>query len=239
MIDVPYVKYSVKLTIRDRVLANVPTDFGAFRYIAKAQLEREGKTATPEEIEERVKEISKDMDVDEETLVEKVVQSFFDDEGLYIRERNIKGLLKECGRMLNIRGYREAINHGVFVKPEKIYYTADGDKIKQADTVVESGIRVTGPRVSVSGARRYAKLLYIPRGPRSALKIAEGISNPELRFQVWIIPSVARRRFPEKKFKEMLGYGQEIGLQGDRSMGEGKFDVEVEKISKEEEEKAE
>lgn len=219
MIDVPYVKYSVKLTIRDRVLANVPTDFGAFKYIAKAQLEKEGKTPTPEEIDERVKEISKDMQVDEETVVEKVVQSFFDDEGLYVRERNIKGLLKECGRMLNIRGYREAINHGVFVKPEKIYYTSGGEKIIRAECVVESGIRVTGPR-----------------GPRSALKIAEGLNNPELRFQVWIIPSIARRRFPEKKFREMWGYGQEIGLQGDRSMGEGKFDVNVEKISVEKEE---
>lgn len=203
--DELFVKYLVKLKVRDRVLANLPTDFKALKYIAKAQLEKEGRSGTTRDIAERVQELEEELPWGEE----EVVQSFLRDrEGMFIRERNIKGLLKECARVCRIRGYREAINHGVFVKPEKIYFRRNGKSITKVDGRKETGIRVSGPR-----------------GPRSALKIAEYINQPELEFQIWVAGPISRSKLPGTVIREMLEYAQEIGLLGDRALGEGKFDV--------------
>jgi len=208
-------KYDVVIRVRDRLMANLPTSFGALKHIAKRQLLEEKKEPTEEEIELRAEELLGELP--EETAEEKpeVVLLAFqrDQNGLYLMERNIKGLLKEAGRRLHIRGCRDAINHGVFVKPEKIYLTRNGKPITHADGIIKTGIRGIVKRQIIT-----------------ALKRAEYVTKPELRFQLWIVKSEARRLFTEKTLEEMWNLAEEIGLAGDRALGEGKFYVEVKPI---------
>jgi len=205
-------KYDVVIRVRNRLVANLPTSFGALKHVAKKQLIEEGEeTPTEEQIEERAEELESELPT--ETTEEVLLAFRRDQEGLYIVEGNIKGLLKDVGRVMRIRGYRDAINHGVFVKPEKIYLTRNGEPIKEADGVFKKGMRVMSPR-----------------GARSVLKNAEYATKPELRFQLWIAKPVARRLFTQKVLEDMWTLAEEVGLGGDRALGEGKFDVEVKLI---------
>jgi len=216
-------KYDVVIRVRDRLMANLPTSFGALKHIAKRQLLEEKKEPTEEEIELRAGELEAELpEVPEEgeEKKEEVVLVFRRDEnGLYLVEGNIKGLLKDVGRMIRLRGYRDAINHGVFVKPEKIYLLrreepeGEAKPIKEADGIYRKGMRVMSPK-----------------GARSVIKNAEYVIKPELRFQLWIAQPIARRLFTERVVEDMWALAEEVGLLGDRALGEGKFDAQVKPI---------
>jgi len=202
-------KYNVMIRVRNRLVANLPTSFRALKHVAKRQLTEEGEERpTEEEIEARAEELEAELPTEEVLLAFRR-----DQEGLYLVEGNIKGLLKDVGRTMRLRGYRDAINHGVFVKPEKIYLTRNGKPIKEADGTYTKGMRVMSPR-----------------GARSVLKNAEYVDKPELNFQLWIAEPLAKRLFTEKVLEKMWVYAEEVGLMGDRATGEGKFDVEVKPI---------
>jgi len=210
-------KYDVVIRVRDRLVANLPTSFGALKHVAKRQLLEEGKEKlTEEDVELRAEELEAELPVE----AEEVLLAFRRDEkGLYLVEGNIKGLLKDVGRIMRLRGYRDAINHGVFVKPERIYLLrreepeGEAKPIKEADGVFRKGMRVISPR-----------------GARSVLKNAEYVTKPELHFQLWIVQPVARRLFTERVVEEMWTLAEEVGLMGDRALGEGKFDAKVKPI---------
>lgn len=209
---VKWMKYKVKIKFRDKVLANIPTSFQALKYVAKKQLQDEGKQVTDEAVEERAEELAEEVGAEE--TEEQLLAFRRDEKGLYMRESNVKGLFKEAGRILGIRGVQEAVRHGLFVKPEKIYFTRDGEVVKEPDGVVESGIRV-----------------MTAKGMRSSIKRAEYLERPELEFELLIIPAVTKRVLTEDRVREILEYGQEIGMGGDRTLGMGKFDlVEFEKV---------
>jgi len=207
--------YDVVIRVRDRLVANLPTSYKALKHVAKKQLIDEGEERpTEEEIELRAEELQAELPPEAPETTEEVLLAFRkDEEGLYLVEGNIKGLLKDVGRVMRLRGYRDAINHGVFVKPEKIYLTRNEKPIKEADGVFTKGMRVMSPR-----------------GARSVLKNAEYVNKPELHFQLWIAQPVARRLFTQKVLEDMWTLAEEIGLCGDRALGEGKFDVEVKPI---------
>jgi len=205
-------KFEVNIKVRDKLIANLPTSFGALKYVAKRQLIEEEETVTEEAIEERAEQLESELP---ESESEEVLLAFRrDNYGLFITESNIKGLLKECARTLKIRGARDAINHGVFITPEKIYLKREGKVLKQADGIIRKGMRVIGPR-----------------GQRVFVKQAEYVSRPELSFTVLIVKSVAERILTDSRLKEIWELAQENGLLGDRSVGEGKFDVQVKPLA--------
>jgi len=200
-----YVIYKVKLKFRDKVLANLPSTFEPLPFIARRQLEDEGVKVTEEALTERVGELEEEIGV-EQPVTKLVFPS--NGKGLYIKERNIKGHLKEVGRMLKIRGIREAVNHGTHITPEKIYFIKNGEPVKKPDGEHQTGIRV-----------------MTMRGPRSSLKLADYIQAPEIEFYLHIVPSVARTVLTEENVKRLFTYGQDHGFLGDRSLGEGKYDL--------------
>jgi len=112
---VVWIKYLVELKVRDRLVANLPRSFKALKYVARRQLEEEEKPAIPAEVEERAEELLAEVEEAEVPAeIEPLVFPRSKEGILCLRERNIKGLLKEVGRVLRLRGYREAINHGVW-----------------------------------------------------------------------------------------------------------------------------
>jgi len=207
-------KFGVDIEVRDKLIANLPTSFGALKYVAKRQLIEEEEKVTEEAIEERAEQLESELPEPESESEEVLLAFQRDDYGLFIEERNIKGLLKECAKTLKIRGARDAINHGVFIKPERIYLKRDDKVLKQADGIIRKGMRVIGPR-----------------GQRVFVKQAEYVSRPELSFTVLIVKSVAERILTDSRLKEIWELAQENGLLGDRSVGEGKFDVQVKPLA--------
>ena len=102
----------------------------------------------------------------------------------------------------------EPIRHGVYVIPEKIYLTRGGKPVKEAD-----GVDVKCGKVGTI------------RGSRSIVREAEYLEDVEAEFRVEVIPYVLRRLGGGEGLRELFEYGQRIGLGGDRSLGEGKFEL--------------
>ncbi|RLC33801.1 hypothetical protein DRH14_04285 [Candidatus Shapirobacteria bacterium] len=159
-----------------------------------------------------------------------------DKHGIYITERNIKGLFKEIASMLGIRKLKNIIAHGVFVEaippslhknPKKIYFVRDSKPIKKPDKVIKRGGRV-----------------MTLRGPRSIIKEMEAIEAPaELHFNIkipWPIYESYFNRKIEYNGREMtvlslfMMMAQEVGILGDRSLGEGKIKISHRKVVEEE-----
>jgi len=200
-----YIIYKVKIKFRNRVLANLPSSFEPLPFIAKRQLMDEGVEVTEETLRERIEEL--EGEIGAEQVVTKLIFPS-DSTGLYIKERNVKGHLKEVGKVLKIRGVRDAVNHGLHVQPDKIYFMRGNEVLKRPDGECQTGIRV-----------------LTVRGPRSCLKIADYLHQPEIEFYLHVVPSVARTVLTEENIKKMFMYGQDHGFLGDRSLGEGKYEL--------------
>lgn len=219
-----YVVYKVKCKLREdsRLIANFPESIEAIDYIVKrAQKEN---ALTPDETESLKSEMTEDLvstaenseEVEEEEKP-KITKMVFirDEKGIYIRPRHVKGLIKEALRMLNVRGYREAVNHGVLIEPNKIYLKRNGEPLKQADELMYRPIRVVGIR-----------------GPRSSIKVAEVLRPPvEFEFRVKILESVARRVLTKEVMDKVFAIAGNIGFLGDRSLQEGLVEVEWKKAN--------
>jgi len=194
-----YKKYRVKIKFRDKILGGIPKN----PEMIKGWLA--GRKVPKEEINERAEKIAEEVQATEE---EKAWTGFKSDKkGIYIEPRQIRAMLKEAAfvkRMTRTPGFRDSINHGLFIKPEKIYLTRDGKEIKEPDGYEEKPIHVIGPR-----------------GKRTELKREDFVEKAEAEFEIWDATTVITK----KDLQIMLTLGQEIGLGSSRSQDFGKFDI--------------
>ena len=206
MLEKEYVKWFVRIGIREKVLANFPDNLNALKMAVLMTKKKE--KLSDEEAEALAEEMMEDYNGEEGTG--KCV--FLKDEnGIYIRPRHIKGLMKEVLlKCMNVRGARDYINHGVHVKPEKIYFTRNGEIIKQAD-----------------GEETIPISVMTRKGRRNSISIAEAIYAPaELSFYLLIPKTLARGKFTDEVMIKIWLYAQDVGILGKRSLGEaGQFDV--------------
>jgi len=205
-----FVRYKVKASIRERIVANFPDNVEALKYVVIREQKKE--KLTDEQAEKLRNELESNLvETVESGELESVGKMVFlrDEKGIYMTPRNIKGWIKESLKTLQVRGYREAVNHGVFIQPNKIYLTRDGEPIKEPDDEIVRPIQVVGIR-----------------GPRSGVKVAEVINAPcEFEFELKIVDQIARKLLTEETMKRVFTIGGEIGFLGDRSLQEGQADI--------------
>jgi len=152
-----WVKYRVKLQVRDRIMGGIPKQ--------------------PEMIEAWLK--SRDLlDLEEQTkqemagqLTDQSWEGFKGDgDGLYIEDRQVKAMLKEAANIvrhvIKFKGFMRArVAERVFVRPKRIYLG-----VGEADGFVERAIHVR-----------------TARGPRDAIKRSDYVSQPAIGFDLWVL----------------------------------------------------
>jgi len=212
-----YKVYEVKCKIRRRIVANFPEDPEALKWVAKKEAREEKMSKEQEEAlkQELLALHAETMEAMEEEAPTSQRNIFLRDEkGIYMTPRQIKGWLKEIFRMIGVRGYREMINHGVFVEPDKIYFMRNGSVIKKADGEVVNPITV-----------------ITPKGQRSSVKVSEVINAPcEFSFRIKAFKKVADKLFTKENLEIIKQLGGDIGFLGDRSLQEGQADIEIEEV---------
>lgn len=203
---VEYRKYDMKIRFRGKVLGGLPKNPEMIEGWIRSLIKK-GRIASDE-----ADNLRKEMKETVEETKEKSWTGFKQDNlGCpYMEERHVKGLLKESGKVMSIKGaYRQGIDRGIFVKQfepkpvENFYFTRDGEIVSEPDGYIEEAKRVQGMR-----------------GPRSIITRRDYIERAEVEFQIWNIGKVT-----DKDLKAMLEHGQEIGFLADRGLGFGKFDI--------------
>lgn len=128
-----------------------------------------------------------------------------DDSGLYLEARQVRAMLKECagtlGMTKEVRGLRQHLQHGTFVKPDRIH------------------LGVAEP----TGTMECFGQVQSPRGPRSIVKRVDYVKSPRIAFEIW---TVTKGKLREDMLREILVLAQENGLGAMRTQGFGQFDVE-------------
>jgi len=208
-----FVRYKVRCEVREKLVANFPENVEALKWIVKREQKQEKLTdseakALQAEMEANLNEAQQYVNGEEELVTGRNI-FLRDEKGIYITPRNVKGWLKEALKTLGVRGYREAVNHGVFVTPRRIYIMRNGEAIKQPDGEETKPIQVIGMR-----------------GPRSSIKVSEVIRAPAwFEFEVAVVERLDRGVLTKSVMEKAFRLGGEIGFLGDRSLQEGQVEV--------------
>lgn len=209
-----YEMYEVHIKFREKIAGGIPKNPKVIEDWIQAKMK--GKL-TKEEQKELTKKTIEEMDVEEE--VKKSWAGFkCDDKGIYIEDRNVRGMFKEAASVLEInRGkgsvqIKQVLQHGFFIKPAHIHLFRENSKelIQEPDGYEERAIQIIGPK-----------------GPRTALKRYDYVERAEIQFQVLIAKpfSGEKSQITEDMMTHMIKLGQEVGTGADRSQQMGKFDI--------------
>lgn len=192
--------YSVKLQVRERICGGIPKD-------PKVQVKwLETKGFTTQEADEYVRDLREEMGEDfvEDQATKTACGFKSDKDGLYIESRQLEAMLREGATELGytkaVRGYRQRLQHGCFVRPPRIRLgvtKADGEGLACVHAIT-------------------------PKGKIAAFAKFDYVDRPVLEFQVVI---VRQSDITAGRLANMLALAQEQGLGARRSQGEGKFDV--------------
>lgn len=207
-------KYKVEIETRRRVVGALPKHPSVIDAWVLSRAKKSGKTE--EEAKAVAEKIKEEVQADAE--VEKSWVCFKSDSmGIYLEDRNFKAMLREAANTLeSFRGTgsvarRQTFQHGLFIKPDRIYFMRDGKPIKEPDGYQERTIHV-----------------MTAMGPRDTLKREDYIDPPaSAEFEIWVVVPMNRKTavIDEALIAEWLELGQEIGIGGSRSQGFGKFKV--------------
>jgi hypothetical protein len=215
--NILFTRYKIRLKVRDKVYGFAPADLDVvIGWLI-------GRGVPKEVAEELGPEIAKTIDTKSaEKIKEKLKKSKInfvvfqkDEKGLFMEERHIKGMLKEFASLV---GYNKKwpqnrvksfIAHNISVMPRRIYFMRNGEIVKEPDGWVIRTAKVLGAK-----------------GPRNVVKGMFYIEKPEIEFELIVnIPSLEEPVIDDEKLVEMFKRGEENGILGDRTLGEGKFDV--------------
>jgi len=133
------------------------------------------------------------------------------EEGIFIYNYMIKGMLKNAGNILKeqlkIKALRSKITNHIFITPRHVFFTGKtGRKLKKHDSVVERPIQC-----------------QTPLGPRVSLARSEAMNEGRtLKFQIELID---HKEIKEKTIRTLLDYGSRCGLGQFRTGGFGSFKV--------------
>ena len=208
-----YSEYDVALQVRERICGGIPVEEETIRKWL------EGRGVTPKEAATRAKVIMGEIGTEEYVKeTEKGSWTTFkrDDTGIYLEPRQIRALIKESAFILeltkNVRGLRQRLQHGLVIKPDRIYLQRDGGPVKEVDGQAEGPIHVMSPQ-----------------GPRTALKRQDYVTAPMIEFMVRVVNPVGKDEtlyLTEERLRACFEWGQDgIGLGASRSQDEGKFDI--------------
>ncbi len=194
-----YNGYDVRIRFRSKVLGGIPRSKELIGIWLRVR--HKGQSIRQEEIER----IDKAAGADDSMESRSWTVFMQDKNGLFLEEKNIKGLLKEAARLLRRSSFRDLINHGVWTRPQKLYLLRNGRPIPIPDGHVERPLQVG--RTS---------------GPTAALKREDYVTGASLKFHLFVVAAALN-----EEIENLLKIGEEIGLGASRSLGFGKFDVKV------------
>lgn len=154
-----------------------------------------------------------------------------DDEGyLFIDGRCVKAMLKEAaniikdvapnggkqkgknaGKNVGVTALKSKVADRVFVAEERVYFTKNGERIRDPDEREERPVHA-----------------MTPQGPRSSLKRSDILKDVEVEFT---LRRLATSDVPHEALLACLVYAQALGLGADRSQGRGTMkEVECELV---------
>jgi len=222
-------KFTVRIRFRDRLIGGIPaveaSDEEGSKNLLRAWLSKNlADKLSEEELEAEVNKTFTEAYTDAE---EATTQTFkADDTGLYIEGRQAKAMCREAASRLGynkpIKGQRPSLRQdlqeALHVDEARIYLERGTDE----DGIVELLRKPDGYEtraIHVMGLQ----------GPRSAIKRSAFAEQVECQFTVRILNMV---KLGEEELRNILAFGQDLGLGADRSQGHGKFEViDFERIS--------
>ncbi len=194
-----YKVYTMELQFRDKIYGGVPKNPEVLNTFLQIQ-------GMPEELSEEYEE-----EADLDAQAEKYWTGFRKDEtGIFIRDFQIKAMLKETASVLGIttqkRGSKAILQHGLFIKPPRIHLLDEqGNPKKEPDG--------------------YDDIVGSPKGPggrRSIIRRVDYALRPRIRFRVYLLDG---GKLSEEDLRKCFELGQEDGLGSLRSYEAGKFDI--------------
>ena len=200
--------YHVELQIRELLCGGVPKDPSTLLTFTRVRTGHEDDITTGqvEELEETVTPDTLSPD-----NLKNVTTFQRDEHGLFLHERNIKAMLKECAQVLGfnkkLRGLKQVNQHGLFVKGQ-----LETDRVYLEDP--ETGEYMT----AVSG--ELVSPVHAWTG--SSIKRTEYVQRPILRFDLWVL---ADSPWTDEAWQRVWMLAQENGIGACRSQGYGKFDL--------------
>ena len=151
---------------------------------------------------------------------EKGITIFYRDDAdsLIVKDYQVKGFLKEAGRVLasqmNLKAAQSKIDNFIFIEPTIIPFTRNGELIKAADDINQRPLRA-----------------QTAQGPRVALAYSEQVDAPwELHFDILLLENKKTAQSVAlgwEQIETMFEYGQLKGLLQWRNGGYGRFEYEV------------
>lgn len=194
-------KYKLTITLLDKMLGTVPYDKEVFATHVQKKARDEG--VPEDQLEQEVSSV--------ESIEEKGWTGFFKDEnGLFISSHMIKGFLKNAAFVLKeqtkVKNAKSKVNNFVFISPKNIYVGKH-----EPDGEIERPLRaetMQGPRVAL------ARSDYLKEGT-SFYCFIDILDNKEIT---------------EKYIRELLKYGEFMGLGQWRNSGKGQFSYTLEII---------
>jgi hypothetical protein len=135
-----------------------------------------------------------------------------DNEGLFIEERNVKGMLRDAGMVSKIGKssvFPDIVRNGIFTKPERIHLKRSGSTVKRPDGYID---RVALPKIRCK--------------TRGVLKRQDFVKQPSIDFQLWVVAGA----LSDEEVQSLFLVGQEVGLGASRTQGYGKFDAHVQQL---------
>ena len=198
-------RYDVVLHVPERLVGGIPKN----PELIKSWLAGRGVTLGVEAVVEAEKE-----KLDGQLIQEGAWKGFYSDStGLFIEERNPRGLLKDsakanpnCGTK-TVKAALKKLTVNLRIDPVRIYPTNAEGK----------------PFTEPTGSEERAVHVMTPQGPRTALKKSDYVRDARLSFRL----TASHPDLSEAFLRDLLDYGQWfLGIGSDVSQGEGKYIVE-------------
>jgi hypothetical protein len=209
MASEPFRKFSVHIQFRDVILGGRPM---AQDLLERWLKEREVKISSGQDLQcVRRSDLKAIKSTDIKASAWNTFES--DKEGLFIEERNVKGMLRDAGLMSKVgkhSGFPDIVRNGIFTKPEKIHLKRNGSTLKKPDGYID---RVAHPKVRCR--------------TRGVLKRLDFVRQPTIDFELW----VASVTLSDEEVRSLFLQGQEVGLGASRTQGFGKFDANLQPLS--------
>jgi hypothetical protein len=224
-----FIRYRARLQFRGRVAGGTPSD----PKLIEAWLRRQTGVTDVEEIRAMTVQTLIELGVDAEVfgedadptlrfetisqvaelIAKKSKTTMFkrDEVGLYIENRGVKAMLKECVNVLYASKERA----------DRWGPTGKGPRSATAEWVFVDPPHISLGRTEPDGVELSIGHIVGPQGPRSTLDYYEYVEGAIIDFDVMVL----KDRVDQKHWPEIWRYAQESGLGAKRSQGLGTFDI--------------
>lgn len=223
-------RYAVTLTIKNRLVGGIPTS----PELIKGWISANMPAVDEAEREKLALKTADELHGAAEAKAEGMWTTFKKDaEGIYLEDRNVKAMFKECANILREKLIKD--EKAAKTKPTagdkaeketKSRYTNLKSKLAERLFVEETKIRFTRkgkPVLAVDGNEERAIHVFTAQGPRSALKRCDYVEGPfELNFTLRLLDDGI---IDPELVSTLLEYGGWNGMGSDRSQGNGLFTV--------------